>query len=161
RLAAHVDHAVDRGAAAKHAAARVVERPPAQSGLLLGRKAPVGALVAHAIEVADRDVDPEIIVLATRLEQQHARGGIAAEAIGEDEARRPGADDDVIEGADLGGGGGGHGAASLSLRGTMPQQRAAVETLALQIDRASFDCPAVQGAQDEEDGYLGLKRRAV
>ena len=73
RLAAHVDHAVDRGAAAQHLAARIVERAAVEAGLGLGLEAPVGARVADHVEVADRDVDPEVVVLAAGLEQQHAR----------------------------------------------------------------------------------------
>ena len=59
RLAAHVDHAVDRRAAAEHAAARIVERAAVQAGLGLGLEAPVGARVVLGVEVADRDVDPD------------------------------------------------------------------------------------------------------
>ena len=72
RLAAHVDHAVDRRAAAQHLAARIVQRTSVQAGLGLGLEAPVGARVAHGVEIADRDVDPEVVVAAAGLQQQDA-----------------------------------------------------------------------------------------
>ena len=72
RLAAHVDHAVDRRAAAEHAPARIVEAAAVEARLRGGLEAPVGARVAHQVEVADGDVDPVVVVLATGLQQQHA-----------------------------------------------------------------------------------------
>ena len=63
-LAAHVDHAVDRRAAADHLAARVVQRAPVEARLGLGLEAPVRPRVAHGVEVADRDAEPDPVVLA-------------------------------------------------------------------------------------------------
>src|SRR3546814_1712614 len=59
RLAAHVDHAVDRGVAAQHAPARIVQCPPVKPRLRLGLEAPVGARIILRVEVADGHVDPE------------------------------------------------------------------------------------------------------
>ena len=70
RLAAHVDHAVDAARAAEHFAARVAQASAVQAGGRFGRVEPVGARVADAVEIADWDVDPEIIVLAARLDQR-------------------------------------------------------------------------------------------
>ena len=64
RLAAHIDHAVDRRAAAQNLAARIVERTTVQPGLRLGLHQPIGARVAHAIEIADGNVDPVVAVAA-------------------------------------------------------------------------------------------------
>ncbi|MCY1376759.1 hypothetical protein D9M69_642750 [compost metagenome] len=64
RLAAHIDHAVDRGAAAERLAARIAQRPAVQSGVRFGLVQPVGARIADAIEVADGDVNPVIVVLS-------------------------------------------------------------------------------------------------
>src|SRR5690606_6504523 len=68
----------------------------------LGLEAPIGARVAHAIEIADGHVDPEIVVLAARLEQQDGDVRIGGEAVGQQAARRAAADDDVVEGAERG-----------------------------------------------------------
>ena len=97
-LAAHVDHAVDAGAAAQHLAARVTQRAPVQPGVGFGAVAPVGARVADAVQVAHRNVDPVVVVLATGFDQQHALGGIGTEPVGQQAAGGAGADDDVVEG---------------------------------------------------------------
>ena len=101
RLAAHVDHAVDRRAAAQHLAARVGEGAAVEAGLRLGLEAPVGASVAHAIEIADGNVDPDIVVAPARLEQQDADGRIGAQPVGQDAACRPGPDDHIVEASDV------------------------------------------------------------
>ena len=98
RLAAHVDHAVDAGAAAQRLAARIAQAPPVEAGVGLGLVEPVGARVADAIEVAHRNVDPVVVVLAARFHQQHALGGIGREAVGHEAAGGATADHDVVEG---------------------------------------------------------------
>ena len=98
RLAAHVDHAVDRGAAAQHLAARIVEAAAVEARLRRGLEAPVGARIAHQVEVADGDVDPVVVVLAAGFQQQHARLGIGGQAVGQQAPGRAGADDDVVVG---------------------------------------------------------------
>jgi hypothetical protein len=97
RLAAHVNHAVDAGAAAQRLAARIAQRPAVQAGVGLGVVEPVGARVADAVQVAHRDVDPVVVVLAARLDQQHALGRVGAQAVGQQAAGRAGADDDVVK----------------------------------------------------------------
>ncbi len=97
RLAAHVDHAVDRGAAAEHLAARIVQRAAVEPGIGLGLQAPVGARIAHGVEVADGHVDPEIAVAAAGLEQQHPVARIGRQAVGQDAAGGAGADHDIVE----------------------------------------------------------------
>ena len=97
RLAAHVDHAVDRGASAQHPPARIAQAATVQPRLGLGRIHPVGARVADAVEIADGDVDPGIIVPPPRLDQQHAPLARGAQPVGQEAARRAGPDDDVIE----------------------------------------------------------------
>ena len=97
RLAAHVDHAVDGRAAAQHLAARIVQRAPVQAGIGLGLEAPVGARVAHGVEIADGNVDPVVVVAAARLQQQHAVPGVGRQPVGQHAAGRAGADDDVVE----------------------------------------------------------------
>ena len=72
-LAAHVDHAVDRGAAAQHLAARIDQRAAVEARLRRRLHHPVGARIADAVEIADRDMHPVIVVRAAGLEQQDAR----------------------------------------------------------------------------------------
>lgn len=96
-LAAHVDHAVDARRAAQRLAARVTQRAAIQTSVRFGVEQPVGARVANAIQVADRNVNPVVVVLAARLDQQHAFGGVGAQAVGQQATRRARADDDVVE----------------------------------------------------------------
>jgi hypothetical protein len=95
-LAAHVDHAVDRRAAAEHAPARIQKRTAVEPRLLARVISPVRARIADAIQIADRDVDPVVVVAAARFEQQHANVRIGRQPIGEHAARRAGADDHVV-----------------------------------------------------------------
>src|SRR6185437_11065983 len=96
RLAAHVDHAVDGGGAADDAAARIGEVAAIESGHRRGAEAPVRALVANGVEIADGNVQPYPIVAPAGLQQQHLVAGIGAQAVGHQAAGGPGADDDVI-----------------------------------------------------------------
>ncbi len=102
RLAAHVDHAVDRRAAAQHPAARVADRAPVQAGFGLGLEAPVGARVADAIQIPDRNMDPQVVVLAARFEHQHRDFRVGGQAVGQHAAGSAAADDDVVVTADRG-----------------------------------------------------------
>ncbi len=96
-LPAHVDHGVDRRAAAEHAAPRVVNAAAGQARIGLGRKAPVGAGVGDGVQIADRHLDPEPVVFAARLDQQHPVLRVGAEPIGEQTARAARSHDDVVE----------------------------------------------------------------
>ena len=95
-LAAHIDHGVDRGRAADHLAARIVQAAPVQPRLRLGLEHPVGARIADREQVADRNVKPDPIVAAARFEHEHALVGIGGKPVGEQAAGRAGADNDVI-----------------------------------------------------------------
>ncbi len=72
RLAPHVNHAVDAGAAAQCLAARIAQRAAIESGIGLGVVKPVGARVADAVQIAGRNVNPVVVVLAAGFDQQHA-----------------------------------------------------------------------------------------
>src|SRR5438477_6031467 len=65
RLPAHVDHAVDRRTATHDLATRIRERSAIESVFRGGLVAPVGARIAHAIEIADGNVNPVIIIGTT------------------------------------------------------------------------------------------------
>ena len=96
-VAAHVDHAVDRGRAAQHLAARAVEPAAVQVGLGLGLETPVVARHVHRDGERGRHLDEDAAVAAPRLEQQHAGAHVLAQAVSQHAAGRAGADDDVIE----------------------------------------------------------------
>ncbi len=96
-LPAHVDHGVDRRAAADHAAARVEDAAPGQTWIGLRREAPVGAGVADGVQIAHRHLDPEQVVFAAGLDQEHTMIRVGAEPIGEQAARAARPHDDVVE----------------------------------------------------------------
>ena len=81
-LAAHVDHPVDGRAAPEPEPPGVGEGAPVEPRFRLGLEAPVGAGVVHGVEVADRDADPEVVVLASGLEQRDPHPGVRGEPVG-------------------------------------------------------------------------------
>ena len=96
-LAAHVDHAVDRRAAAQHPAARIADAAAIQARLGRSAEAPVGARVADAVQVADRHMNPDVVVAAARFEQRNPNARIGAQPVGEQAAGCAGADDHHVE----------------------------------------------------------------
>ena len=96
-LAAHVDHAVDRRAAAQHLATGIAQAPPVQPRHRLGHVHPVGARVADAVEIPDRNPHPVVGVRPARLDQQHPPRRVSAQPVGEQAAGGPGADHDMVE----------------------------------------------------------------
>ena len=96
RLAAHVDHAVDRRAPARHLAAGIDQAAPVEPRLGRRLHHPVGARVADAVEVPHRDMDPVVGIAATGFEQEHAGARILGEPAREHAASGAGADDDVV-----------------------------------------------------------------
>src|SRR5690606_35602798 len=69
RLSAHVDHAIDRRTPAEQLAARIGERAAVEAFFLLRQEAPVRARIVDAVEIADRDMHPMVIVRAARFEK--------------------------------------------------------------------------------------------
>ena len=104
RLPAHVDHAIDAGAAAQGFATRVQQRPAIQPRRRVGAVAPVGARVVDAVQVTHRNVDPRIVVRPARLQQQNTAAFIRTEPVGQQAARGACADDDVVESGGVHGG---------------------------------------------------------
>ena len=96
RLAAHVDHAVDRGAATEHFAAWIAQGSALQAGLGFGLEAPVGARVADTEQVTHRDVNPRIVIAAAGFEQQYAVLRVGRQPIGQQTTGGPGTDHDVV-----------------------------------------------------------------
>src|SRR5690606_15573149 len=70
RLPAHIDHAVDGGAAAQNLATRILQLASVEPRLARRLEPPVDARVAEAIEIADGDMDPDVVVLAAGLEEK-------------------------------------------------------------------------------------------
>jgi len=96
-LTAHVDHGVDRRAAADHAAPRVVNAAAGQTRVGLGRQAPVGSGVGNCVQIAHRHLDPEPVIVAAGLNQEHTVIRVGAEPVGKQAARTACAHDDEVE----------------------------------------------------------------
>ncbi len=95
-LAAHVDHGVDRGRAADHLAARIIEAAAVKPLLGLGLEHPVRARIADSEQIADRDVEPNPVIVAAGFQQQDALAGIGRQAVRQHAAGRARADDDIV-----------------------------------------------------------------
>ena len=95
-LAADIDHAVDRGRAAQHLAARPVDTAVGGTGVGLGLVAPVDARIGEGFAETQRDVNPAVLVLAARLQQYDAGRRVFAEPRRHGAAGRSGADHDEI-----------------------------------------------------------------
>ena len=96
-LATHIDHAVDRRAAAKDAAPGVAKRSPVETGFGFGGESPIGARVSHAKEITDRDVNPEIAALAAGFQKRDLGSRVLRQPVGQDAPGTAGADNHVIE----------------------------------------------------------------
>jgi hypothetical protein len=96
RLAAHIEHAVDRTRAAERAAARTGNAAVGHALFRLHLEVPIELLVVQQLGEAGRNIDPHRLVARTRFEQQHLNGGILAQPVGQNAARRAAAHDDVI-----------------------------------------------------------------
>ena len=96
-LAAIVDVAVDRRRSAERLAARRENAPPAGPFARLLGVEPVQARLMEQLDEARRDMDVGVPVARARFEHADGRACILAQAVGEDAARRPGADDHIVE----------------------------------------------------------------
>ncbi len=97
-LAPHVDHSVDRTAAAQNLAARIDKTAPVQARFARGFHHPVDTGIADAIEVSDRYMDPVVIVISARLQQQNPRFRILGQAVRQNTTRGSTADDHIVIG---------------------------------------------------------------
>src|SRR5215470_9903563 len=87
RVAADVDHGVERGGAAEHATARPIEATAVHVRLRLGLVRPIVSGVAEIVGERRRHLDLPGTVLGAGLEQKYARAGLR-EPIGEYAAGR-------------------------------------------------------------------------
>jgi len=95
-MAARISHHVDRGRTAQDFAAHRFDLAAVEARLGLGFVAPVEHVVFVHLAHAERDVDERIEVAPAGLEQQHARGVILAQPIGQHAAGRTAANDHVV-----------------------------------------------------------------
>ena len=99
RLAADIDHAVDRARAAQHFSTRHLDTPAARAVVRLRRVAPVDGRVVDHLGDADRHARPEEVrAFGPRLEQQHAVGAALRQPARDHRPCRTGTDDDVVIG---------------------------------------------------------------
>ena len=96
RVAAHVDHAVDRGGAADDLAARRVDAAAAECRFRLGLVRPVVFRHVHRNGQRARHLDQHGTVAAAELEQAD-RAVVLAQPVGQHASRGARADDDVVE----------------------------------------------------------------
>src|SRR5262249_5174576 len=78
RLAADVEQAIDRARAAQHLPPRLDDLPVVELGLRLRSVEPIDLTVGEQLAVAERNVNPDMAVMAARLQQENAmatRGG--------------------------------------------------------------------------------------
>ena len=104
-LAPHVDHGVDGRGAADHPPAGVGDAAPAEPRIGLGAEHPVRPGMADGEQVSHGDVQPDPVVLAPGLEQQHPAPRVCGQPVGQHAAGGSRADDDVVEAPEFGGGG--------------------------------------------------------
>ena len=96
-IAAHIDHAVDRGRTADHLAARRMHPSTAQMRLRLRLILPIVARHVHRDRQRAGHLDEDRAIGPALFEHQHAMPSILGQPGGEHAPRRSGADDDVIE----------------------------------------------------------------
>src|SRR6516225_6283615 len=83
RLAADVDHGVDRARSTEDLAARPVARPTTRPWIGFGQEHPVDSPVIEGAAVSDRRTDPEAAVAPSRLEDENPVAAVLRESVGE------------------------------------------------------------------------------
>ena len=69
RLSAHINHAVDTRTTAEHLASWIFQTTPVQPRIWRRVVEPVCARITNAIQIAHRNMDPVVIVFASRFDQ--------------------------------------------------------------------------------------------
>ena len=95
-IAARERHHVDRGRAAEHLAAHLLDAAAVEVRVRLRLVAPVVHLVFVQLAEPDRNVDQRIEVAAAGFEQQHAGVRVFRQPVGQHAAGGAAADDDVV-----------------------------------------------------------------
>ena len=63
-MAPHIDHGIDRRAATKHFTAGIANRPAVETELGFGLVTPIRAKVCDVVYIADRNINPEVVILS-------------------------------------------------------------------------------------------------
>src|SRR5262249_22885035 len=98
RLAADVEQAIDRARPAQHFPPRLDDLPVVELRLRLRGIEPIDLRIGEQLAVAERDMNPDVAVVAARLQQENAMATRGGQTIGENAAGAAGADDDIVEG---------------------------------------------------------------
>src|SRR5580704_8618239 len=96
-LATHVDHPVDTGASAQRFAARIKDLPAIESFVRLGAELPVRARIVDAIQIADGDMNPHVVVATARFDQKNIPGLVSTQTIREQAAGGTGANNNKVK----------------------------------------------------------------
>ena len=97
RVAAYVDHAIDRTRPAEGLAPGYEDRPVVHGLLRLRKEAPIDLAVVGQPHDARRDVDEGAAVRRPCLEQADGDRRVLAQPVGDHRAGRTGADNDIVE----------------------------------------------------------------
>src|SRR5205807_8857261 len=95
RVAADIEHTVDRAGAAQGLAARPLQLPAIGAGLAFAEVIPVDLGVVEDAQHPGRNMNPDVAVGRPSLEQHDPRA-ILAEPAGHDATGRAGPDHDII-----------------------------------------------------------------
>ena len=96
-LAAHVNHRIDGRTATEHFPARIGDGSTAQTCFGHGFEHPIGPRIADSEQIANRNVEPNPVVIAASFKQQDTVAWIGRQAIGKDASGRARAHDDIVE----------------------------------------------------------------
>ena len=64
RLSPYIDHDIDRNSASKRFIAGITNRAAVETWLWLDLVTPICAKFYHGVEIADQNVDPEVVILS-------------------------------------------------------------------------------------------------
>src|SRR5262245_18375573 len=101
RLAADVEQAIDRARPAQHFPPRLDDLPVVELCLRLRGIEPIDLTIGEPLAVVEWDMNPDVAVVAARLQQENAMATRGGQTIGENAAGASGADDDIVEGLRL------------------------------------------------------------
>src|SRR5210317_1065064 len=69
RLATQIQHRINTRTTAEHLATGITQLPAIQTYIRFGLVHPVSALITNTVEIADRYMNPVVVILTTRFNQ--------------------------------------------------------------------------------------------
>ena len=96
RLAADINHSIDRSRPADDLPTRPIAAPPAKCFDGFGIVHPIDAPVEKGATVADRHLYPDRQVAAPRFQQEDGKPAIFRQTVGKNTPRCSGADDNIV-----------------------------------------------------------------